>query len=105
MKSLVVLFLTAVLLTSFGFSDRSYNFEKGSIPAPANVQASDGRFLSKINVTWEKIPNTPRVKYQVYKGETPDIDDMDPFGHTGRSNLYSYTKQCDQGQQTVGYWL
>jgi hypothetical protein len=48
----------------------------GTIPAPQNLNASDGSFPGKINILWDKVQSSDDIIYLVYRGETPAIEDM-----------------------------
>lgn len=49
---------------------------KVTIPAPQNVKASDGQFSGKINIEWDRVAHPEEVKYQIYRGPSPKVEDM-----------------------------
>ena len=77
MKLFILLF-TTILLSAFSMHLGNYNSRNPKRTlAPQNVNASDGDFPSKINITWDKVAGNHNIFYQVYRGESPAIEDME----------------------------
>lgn len=45
--------------------------------APQNVQASDGAYADKVNITWDALPGA--AEYRVYRGENGDVASAIPL--------------------------
>lgn len=91
-----LLFLGAILFSSlFTLATANRNV---TIPAPQNVKASDGQFSGKINIEWDRVAHQEEVKYQVYRGSSPTVEDMKML----RAPMTSDNKFSDRYQLVAG---
>jgi len=87
---------------SCGSSEHNVNGQSGwvgDLPAPTNVQASDGEYCGSIFVTWDEVDNS--VDYNIYKLE---VGDQNEPGYIGSSNGATTFTDFDVDASTQYYY-